>query len=56
MEKGNGPVLADLYKVNAYPTLIIVDGDGKLVSYTKGYINAKQLISFGKYGLAQHKK
>ncbi len=56
MEKGNGPVLAEQYKVNAYPTLIIVDSNGKLVSYTKGYINAKQLISFGKYGVAQYKK
>lgn len=53
MEKGDGPTVAQLYNVNAYPTLIIADGDGNMVTYTKGYIDAKQLIEFGKHGLSK---
>ncbi len=56
MEKGDGPALAEKYGVNAYPTLIITDADGKIITYTKGYINPMQLIDFGKYGITQSKK
>ncbi|MDP1811574.1 MAG: thioredoxin family protein [Sediminibacterium sp.] len=56
MEKGDGPTLSDLYKVDAYPTLIITDADGNIITYTKGYMQPKQLIEFGKYGLSQKKK
>ncbi|MDP3667492.1 MAG: hypothetical protein Q8R50_12495, partial [Sediminibacterium sp.] len=55
-EKGDGPTLSDLYKVDAYPTLIITDADGNIITYTKGYMQPKQLIEFGKYGLSQKKK
>jgi thioredoxin-related protein len=51
MEKGEGPELADKFSVDAYPTLIIADKDGNLVTYTKGYMNAGQLVEFGRYGL-----
>lgn len=56
MEKGDGLAVAALYNVNAYPTLIITDADGNLVTYAKGYIDAKQLIEFGKHGLSKGKK
>ncbi|HCL84591.1 MAG TPA: thioredoxin [Chitinophagaceae bacterium] len=56
MEKGDGPSLAAQYRVDAYPTLIIADADGGMVTYTKGYISPKQLIDFGSYGLSQQKK
>ena len=56
MEKGDGPALAEKYGVNAYPTLIITDADGKIITYTQGYINPKQLIDFGKHGISQSKK
>ncbi|MBK8496615.1 MAG: thioredoxin fold domain-containing protein [Chitinophagaceae bacterium] len=49
MEKGDGPAIARQYQVNAYPTLIFADGDGNMVTYTKGYIDAKQLLEFGKF-------
>lgn len=55
MEKGDGPSLGEKYAVNAYPTLIITDADGNIVTYTQGYISAKQLIDFGKHGLKQNK-
>lgn len=56
MEKGDGPSLSEKYGVNAYPTLIITDADGNIITYTQGYISPKQLIDFGKHGLSQKKK
>lgn len=53
MESGDGLAVAETYQVNAYPTLIITDADGNLVTLTKGYIDAKQLIEFGKHGLSK---
>jgi thioredoxin 1 len=55
MEKGEGPALGAKYRVTAYPTLIITDADGNIVTYTQGYMSAKQLIEFGKHGLKQKK-
>jgi len=55
MEKGDGPVLSQKFAVSAYPTLIITDADGNLLTYTQGYITPKQLIDFGKHGLSQKK-
>ena len=56
MEKGDGPAVAQIYQVNAYPTLIITDADGNLVTYTRGYIDARQLIEFGKHGISKSTK
>lgn len=55
MEKGDGPFLSEKFEVSAYPTLIIADADGNIVTYTRGYITPKQLIEFGEYGI-KHKK
>jgi thioredoxin-related protein len=52
MEKGIGVELAKKYQVDAYPTLLITDADGNIITYTKGYIKAEQLIKFGKHGLS----
>ena len=56
MEQGDGIAVAERYQVNAYPTLIIADADGNMVTYTKGYIDAKQLIEFGKHGISKKVK
>lgn len=56
MEKGEGPSLREKYGVTAYPTLIIADGDGNIITYTQGYVNPKQLIEFGNFGLNKMKK
>lgn len=56
MEKGDGIAVAAKYQVNAYPTLIFADADGNMVTYTKGYIDAKQLIEFGKFGISKKPK
>lgn len=53
MEKGDGPAIAEKYNVTAYPTLIITDADGNIITYTRGYVEAPQLIEFGKYGLSK---
>lgn len=55
MEKGEGPEIGAKYGVNAFPTLIITDADGNLITYTQGYITPAQLIEFGQYGLNKTK-
>lgn len=56
MEKGDGPALSEKYSVSAYPTLIIADSNGKIISFTQGYMKPSQLIDFGKYGITQSTK
>ncbi|MDP4130260.1 MAG: thioredoxin family protein [Bacteroidota bacterium] len=56
MEKGDGPSLSQKFEVDAYPTLIIADKNGNIVTYTKGYMNADQLIEFGNYGLKKYQQ
>lgn len=56
MEKGDGPSLSEKYRVNAYPTLIIVDELGNPITYTKGFMSPADLIEFGKFGLKKGKK
>lgn len=53
MESGDGIKLAEKYNVNAYPTLLILDHTGKVVTYSLGFINAKDLIRFGEQGLSR---
>lgn len=47
MEKGEGPDLATRYAVEAYPTLLFVDGDGAVVHRALGYHDAAQFIALG---------
>jgi len=51
MEKGRGPELARQWQLRAYPTLIIFDSKGKPVLGTVGFINASELIRFGREAL-----
>jgi thioredoxin 1 len=48
MEVGEGPALSQRYPLDAYPTLFIIDGNGKLVSKAVGALEANDLIAFGK--------
>ena len=41
----DGPELARMYKVRAYPTLLVIDGNGKLVKQVVGFQPADRLIS-----------
>lgn len=51
MEEGEGLLIAKDYKVDAYPTLLFIDGDGKLVHKSVGSIEPEELISLGKEAL-----
>jgi thioredoxin 1 len=53
MEKGDGPALAEAWGIQGYPTLIIFDSKGQAVSGTVGYIDAGDLIKFGKQALSK---
>lgn len=52
MEKGDGPLLAKQYGVYAYPTLLFINSDGQIVTYTQGFMKPMDLIKFGKHGLS----
>ena len=51
MEKGEGPQLAQQWGIQAYPTLIIFNEDGKPLLGTVGFIDANDLMKFGEAGL-----
>ena len=51
MEKGQGPELAAQWGMQAYPTLIIFNPEGKPVLGSVGFIKADDLIKFGEAGL-----
>lgn len=42
----DGPELARMYKVMAYPTLLIIDSNGKLIKQVVGFQIEDQLIAF----------
>lgn len=47
----DGPNVARAYQIRVYPTLLIIDGDGNLVSQTLGLQTKSQLLAFGKGAL-----
>jgi len=49
MEKDkDGPETARLYKIKAYPTLLIIDGKGNLIKQAIGMQSADGLLAFAK--------
>ncbi|WPU94766.1 thioredoxin domain-containing protein [Mucilaginibacter sabulilitoris] len=48
VEKGEGLVLAEQYDITAYPTLLFLDSDGKVIFKSEGFVNADQLGAFAK--------
>jgi len=56
MEKGEGPKLAGKYKVSAYPTLLFIDADGKIVNTQRGALPAERFIALAKATLAKNDK
>jgi len=48
MEKGEGEDLAEEWKIRAYPTLMFMNADGKILSTQIGYVKAERLLEFGK--------
>lgn len=48
MERGEGPQLARLFPLEAYPTLFFIEPSGKIVRKVIGYRTPEQLIALGK--------
>lgn len=48
MEQGEGPKLAQKYKVQAYPTLLFINHKGEVVGTALGYHQADEIIALGK--------
>ncbi len=53
MEKGDGRKVRQEYNVNAFPTFLFVDGDGKLHFKSKGGKPADRFIQMGKTALSK---
>lgn len=52
MEKGEGPAIAEKYKIKAYPTFLYINGEGQLVHRGGGYQKADKFIELGKDALS----
>lgn len=48
MERGEGKDLAKKYGVNAFPTLLILDGEGNVVSKSVGALSPEKLLGWAK--------
>ncbi|WP_338875074.1 thioredoxin domain-containing protein [Spirosoma sp. SC4-14] len=48
MEKGEGPALSQVYPLEAYPTLLYIDGNGKVIKKVIGLQTPENLIAIGK--------
>jgi thioredoxin-related protein len=48
MEQGEGPKLAQKFKVQAYPTLLFINHKGEVVGTALGYHQADEIIALGK--------
>lgn len=48
MEKGEGIDIAKKYGIYSYPTLLFIDGDGKVAYKAAGYMSPQELISIAK--------
>ena len=47
MEKGEGPALMQVYPLEAYPTLLFIDGNGRVLKKVLGYQSPEDLIAIG---------
>lgn len=54
MEKGEGPNIAVRYAVNSYPTLIYIDGSGKVVHKVSGARGPEAFIELGRDALKKN--
>lgn len=54
-EIGDGLTLAEKFRIPGYPTLMILNGEGKPLVSNVGFLEAKDFIRFGEDGLAKFK-
>ncbi len=55
-EKGKGLELANKYMVKGYPTLLILDEKGRVISERAGYKTPEMLLEMGKDAVAKYEK
>lgn len=48
MEKGEGPALSQVYPLEVYPTLLFIDGNGRVLKKAIGYQSPEDLIAIGR--------
>lgn len=48
MEKGEGPALSQVYPLEAYPTMLYIDSDGRVLKKIIGLHTPEDLIAIGK--------
>lgn len=48
MEKGEGPALSQVYPLEAYPTMLYIDSDGRVLKKIIGLQTPEDLIAIGK--------
>lgn len=48
MEAGGGPLFAQIYSVESYPTLFLLKGDGSVVAQQSGALDAAGLLKFAR--------
>ncbi len=53
LEDWRGLVFSLYYKVNAYPTLLFIDPEGKIILESKGFKNVYNLIKLGKRAISK---
>lgn len=56
MEKGEGLMLSQQYTVQAYPTLLFINGSGQVVHRVAGFHNAENFLKLGKTALDPESK
>ena len=54
-EQGDGAMLANEYKIQAYPTLLLVDSTGNLVMNEVGFYNSTQFLELIKNNMKNRK-
>jgi thioredoxin-related protein len=54
IDANRSPKLAQALRIQAYPTMIIASGDGKIIGYLEGFHDAKQLAEHMQRALALH--
>ncbi len=55
-EKGDGAALVKKFGIQAYPSLIILNTEGKPVAYYPGYLKPAAFLEFGKTGIEELNK
>ncbi len=52
-ERGEGALLAAQYGVKSYPSLYLIDNEGRIIVKSEGYQSASRLIKWAKAALAR---